>query len=156
VDLAAVGISAVDDKCEHPYLIDSVRLLSANGKDIVEVATGMDLMLEMKYRALTNHPHERISFVFNIYRHDGLYVCGTTTLMDGIPPFPGGQCGRVTVHFPSFPLLSGQYKFRAAINDHGGFVVLAEAKDVCNFSVVDSFNAVGLVNLHREWHVETN
>ena len=32
--------------------------------------------------------------------------------------------------------------------------MLAEAKDVCAFTVVDNFNAVGIVDLEREWRVE--
>lgn len=145
-----------DDGCERPYLIESVRLLTHDSTETVEVETGAELWLEMKYRALTRNPPGRISFVFNMYRHDDLYVCGTTTLMDGIAPFPGSQLGKVRIRFPSIPLLSGEYKFRVAINDHGGFVTLAELNEACKFSVVDNFNAVGLLNLPREWHVETN
>lgn len=151
----AVAITG-DGGCERPYLIESVQLLTSGGVEVDEIETGAELWLEMKYRALTARPPERISFVFNMYRHDGLYVCGSTTLMDGITPFPGSKRGRVRVRFPSLPLLSGEYKFRVAINDHGGFVTLAEAKDACKFSVVDNFNAVGLVDLTREWHIATD
>ncbi|BAL26056.1 ABC transporter ATP-binding protein [Azoarcus sp. KH32C] len=134
-----------------PYLIESVRMSAADGRDVDEVATGDELILTMRYRAITPTPPDRISFVFNLYRHDGFYVCGTTTLMDGMAPHPGTRNGEVSVRFPSFPLLSGRYKWRVAINDHGGFSVLAEAKEVCPFSVVDNFDAVGIVNLAREW-----
>lgn len=143
-----------DDGSERPYLIEFVQLLTHSGEEITDIEIGAEVWLVMKYRALTDRPPERISFVFNMYRHDGLYVCGTTTLMDGIKPFQGSQGGLVRVRFPSLPLLSGEYRFRVAINDHGGFVTLAEAKDACKFSVVDSFNSVGIVNLAREWHVE--
>lgn len=134
-----------------PYVIQSVRLMSNDGNDVDEIVTGDDLVLSMKYRALTDRPPEQISFVFNLYRHDGFYICGTTTLMDGFHPHPGMREGVVTVRFPNFPLLSGRYKWRVAINDHGGFAVLAEAKDVCMFSVADNFNAVGIIDLKREW-----
>jgi ABC-type polysaccharide/polyol phosphate transport system ATPase subunit len=144
------------DQLLFPYLIESVLLMSADGQGVDEISTGEDLLICMKYRALTKSPPERISFVFNLYRHDGFYICGTTTIMDGFSPYPGTQGGQVTVRFPSFPLLSGQYKWRVAINDHGGFSVLAEAKDVCKFSVVDNFNAVGIVNLQREWQINTD
>lgn len=154
--LAPTVLIVADDGCERPYLIESVQLLTIEGVEVAKIETGAELWLEMRYRALTVRPPERISFVFNIYRHDGLYVCGTTTLMDGITPFPGSQRGRVRVRFPSISLLSGEYRFRVAINDHGGFVTLAEAKDACELLVVDNFEAVGLVSLTREWHVETN
>lgn len=155
-NVAPPVISSVtrDDGSERPYLIELVRLLASSGVEITEIETGAELWLEMRYRALTSHPPERISFVFNLYRHDGLYICGATTLMDGITPFLGSKGGRVKVRFLSIPLLSGEYKFRMAINDHGGFVTLAEAKDACKFSVVDNFNSVGLVDLSRAWDVE--
>lgn len=150
------SVIALDDGCERPYLIESVRLLTHESIETVEVETGAELWLEMKYRALTRNPPGHISFVFNMYRHDDLYICGTTTLMDGMAPFPGSRLGKVRIRFPSFPLLSGEYKFRVAINDHGGFVTLAELNEACKFSVVDNFNAVGLIDLPREWHVEAN
>jgi lipopolysaccharide transport system ATP-binding protein len=154
VEMLVEPAPAPNDQILLPFLIESVRLTSAEGEDVEEITTGDDLLLTMKYRALTSVPPERISFVFNLYRHDGFYVCGTTTLMDGMSPHPGSRGGQVTVRFPSFPLLSGRYKWRVAINDHGGFSVLAEAKDVCMFSVVDNFNAVGIVDLKREWQFE--
>lgn len=149
---ASAPVHPTGEQIPFPFLIESVRLAAADGRDVEEITTGNDLLLTMKYRALTSAPPERISFVFNLYRHDGLYVCGTTTLMDGMSPHPGSRGGQVTVSFPSFPLLSGRYKWRVAINDHGGFSVLAEAKDVCEFTVVDNFNAVGIVDLKRDWH----
>ena len=139
---------------QFPYRIDSVRLFAYDGSERQHISTGDDLMLEMTFRALSDPPAGPISFVFNLYRHDDLYICGTTTLMDGIAPQPGFQSGRVKIRFPSLPLLSGRYKWRVAINDHGGFSVLAEAKDVCPFTVIDNFNAVGIVDLRREWSVE--
>jgi ABC-type polysaccharide/polyol phosphate transport system ATPase subunit len=142
------------DQAPFPFLIDSVKLLSPQDSEVDEISTGDEVKLVMTYRSLTARPPENISFVFNLYRHDGLYVCGTTTLMDGLNLYAGTKSGTVIVRFPSLPLLSGRYKWRVAINDHGGFAVLAEAKDVCAFSVVDDFNAVGIVNLNREWIVK--
>lgn len=154
ITLKSARVSPTVDQILFPYLIESVQLRASDGQQVEEIITGDDLFLFIKYRALTKQPPERISFVFNLYRHDGFYVCGTTTLMDGFPAHSGTQGGEITVCFPSFPLLSGRYKWRVAINDHGGFSVLAEAKDVCTFSVVDTFNAVGIVDLRREWHFE--
>jgi hypothetical protein len=71
--------------------------------------------------------------------------------MDGNAPLPIQASGEVAVHFPKFPLLGGQYKFRVAVNDERGFGVLAEARNAWNFKVVDDFTSVGLVNIERNW-----
>lgn len=157
VDSNSLASSQRDDyvsQAPFPFLIDSVRLLSEFGEPIDEVECGSTVALEMHFRALVPHPPKKISFVVNLYRHDGLYIFGTTTIMDGMPSHEDGTSGRVTVTFPSLPLLSGRFKWRVAINDHGGFAVLAEAKEVCAFTMVDNFKAVGLINLAREWDIQ--
>jgi lipopolysaccharide transport system ATP-binding protein len=138
---------------EEFFRIKSVRLENSAGDEIQEVQSGQDIQLRFQYEAVAETFPEKISFVVNFYRHDDFYVCGTTTLMEGLSPFTAGPAGEVVVRFPKFCLLSGQYKWRVAINDHVGLVVHAEAKHVCPFRVVDRFRAVGLVDLPREWQV---
>jgi lipopolysaccharide transport system ATP-binding protein len=139
---------------ESLFRITSVDLLDSNGNPVELVKCGADLRLVMEFEALSDPPPALISFVFNLYRHDDSYMCGTTTLMDDMGPHLSGQRGRVTIDFPNFPLLAGRYKWRMAINDDRGFVVYAEAKDAVVFEVVDDFKAVGMVNLSRRWTVE--
>ncbi len=137
---------------EKLFVIDDVWL-TREGSDerIAEIETGQDLRLNVAFHALSSHVPKKISFVFNLYRHDGLYICGTTTLMEGMLPHDGCANGTYSVKFPAFPLLGGSYKWRVAINDEGGFVVHADATNVCAFQVVDNFEAVGIVSLPREW-----
>ncbi|WZB69641.1 Wzt carbohydrate-binding domain-containing protein [Achromobacter xylosoxidans] len=115
------------------------------------MATGQDICLNASFHALTSRVPDKISFVFNLYRHDGFYICGATTLMEGMPAHDGCAKGVFTIQFRSFPLLGGSYKWRVAINDEGGFIVHADAVDVCAFQVHDNFEAVGIVSLPREW-----
>ena len=133
------------------YRISNVVLLDHLFTPVTEVVCGQDVYLKMSFYATSQTMPDEISFVFNLYRHDDLYICGSTTLMDGIMPYKSGRQGEVTIHFPQFALLGGLYKWRVAINDNGGFIVHAEAKDVCEFRVVDNFESVGIVNLKREW-----
>lgn len=133
------------------YRITDVALIDADGNALTDVECGQDVYLRMRFSATSALIPAKISFVFNLYRHDNFYICGSTTVMDGITPYDGGQSGEVLIKFSKLPLLGGLYKWRVAINDHGGFIVHAEAKDVCVFRVVDDFNAVGLLNLQREW-----
>ncbi|MFF7394929.1 ABC transporter ATP-binding protein [Achromobacter sp. NPDC008082] len=153
--IGASGEAAVPKPGPMPeklYVIDDVWLTDAQGDErISEVATGQDIKLNVSFHALTSHIPDRISFVFNLYRHDGLYICGTTTLMDGMPPHMGCASGTYSVTFPAFPLLGGSYKWRVAINDEGGFVVHADANNACAFHVLDNFEAVGILSLPREW-----
>ncbi len=149
---AAVVVSEVEP--ERLYTIDDVWLTNDAGERIAQVATGDNLNLNVEYRALTSKLPPEISFVFNLYRHDGLYVCGTTTLMDGLAAHESVAVGKFAVHFPKLSLLSGSYKWRVALNDGRGFVVYAEAKDVCQFHVLDNFEAVGVVSLERKWTFE--
>lgn len=134
------------------YRIVDIALLDEHGAGVADVVCGQNVFLRMRFQATSDFIPGQISFVFNLYRHDDFYICGSTTVMDGIPPYKAGRTGEVMIKFPRLPLLGGLYKWRVAINDDGGFIVHAEAKDVCEFRVVDDFNAVGLVNLPREWH----
>lgn len=134
--------------------IKDVQFSGADGQPIDKMKSGDDVYLTMRFRTLAKNYREPISFVFNLYRSDGIYVCGTTTLMEGLGMFDPGSEGTVTVTFPKLPLLAGKYIWRVAINDHGGMLVLAEAKSVCPFRVTDEFKSVGLVHLERTWKIE--
>jgi hypothetical protein len=107
----------------------------------------------MRYLSTLNSI-EKISFVVNLYRHDDLYICGSTTIMDGVKPKTSEAEGEVLIKFPELSLLSGKYKWRVAINDEQGLGILAEAAPVCEFSIKDEFEAVGLINLTREWIID--
>jgi ABC-type polysaccharide/polyol phosphate transport system ATPase subunit len=139
---------------ESYFRITSVQLLDATGTPVEIVHCGADLRLAMEFEGVADPLPPLISFVFNLYRHDDTYMCGTTTLMDDIGPHASGRRGRVIVDFPRFPLLAGRYKWRVAINDDRGFVVHAEAKDAAVFEIVDDFRAVGMVDLPRRWTFE--
>lgn len=139
---------------EQLFRITNVLLVDEQGTQLESVRTGQSIRLLFDFVSLVTPPPEAISFVFNLYRHDGLYVCGTTTIMDGFQPHLGSNQGRVTIDFPNFPLLSGQYKWRVAINDHFGFVTYAEANGICHFRVLDEFKSVGIINLPRQWTFE--
>lgn len=136
---------------EQLFRITQVTLLDESGSPVSLITTGQSIKLTFDFVALADPPPAQISFVFNLYRHDDLYLCGTTTLMDGIDPYVSSKTGSVSVYFSDFSLLSGQYKWRVAINDHIGFITYAEAKNVCSFRVQDDFKAVGMFNLPRAW-----
>jgi len=144
IDVEAIGLGL--------FKISSVELLGSDGQPTSVVRTGETMTLSFRYAALAQHS-PKVTFVVNLYRHDGLYICGTTTLMDAHPPFSAGFGGNVRVTFPTVRLLAGRYIWRVAINDERAFGVFAEANQVCAFDVVDQLEAVGLFNLERAWSV---
>lgn len=141
-----------EDDC-GPYQISSVQLLDEEGIETNSVTTGATVSLSMDVVKRDFHIAVPVSFVFNLYRGDGLYICGTTTLMDGHKPVLVANRARVKVEFPAISLLAGRYFWRVAVNDEHGLSVLAKLEGVCPFIVEDRFSAVGIVNLARAWAI---
>lgn len=126
-------------------------ILISNGvRGCSEIKSLCPIDLEFEYQ-LHGVFDGKISLVVNIYREDGIYIFGTTTRMRGLPEFEPAAQGRVLIHIPSLPLVSGKYKFRVAVNDGRGLNILAEAVPVCHISVSDDFKAVGLVDIQLSW-----
>lgn len=144
IDVEAIGLGL--------FKISSIELLGSDGQPTSAVRAGETMTLSFRYVTLAQQS-PKVTFVVNLYRHDGLYICGTTTLMDAHPPFSVGTGGNVRVTFPAVRLLAGRYIWRVAINDERAFGVFAEANQVCGFEVVDQLEAVGLFNLERAWSV---
>lgn len=134
--------------------ITSVLLMNESGDMIEQVKSGQTISVKFSYRIPDISVLPKVNFVINLYRHDDLYICGTTTKMDGILSSKSKTSGEVIITFPKIRLLAGQYKWRVAINDEEGLGILAEAVPVCPFKVVDSFEAVGLINLERHWCID--
>ncbi|WP_175966861.1 ABC transporter ATP-binding protein [Burkholderia sp. BCC0322] len=133
--------------------ITDVVLTDEFGAHVTQVRSGQTIDIRFRYHATRKQSIPMVSFVVNLYRHDSLYICGTTTIMDGLEPFATEDEGEVIVRFPDLQLLAGRYMWRVAINDERGLGILAEATPVCEFQVVDDFQAVGLVNVPRQWIV---
>jgi ABC-type polysaccharide/polyol phosphate transport system ATPase subunit len=135
------------------FRITDVRLENKDDEAVSEVHSGDDVQIRMRYKSLVENSRHKISFVVNLYRHDELYLCGTTTLMEGMDPFDAVPEGEVLIRFPRLALLAGRYMWRVAIADHRGMYIHAQARHVCPFRVADDFRAAGLVDLPRDWHV---
>lgn len=142
------------ESADQLFKITDVRLTDSEGTVLDTVTTGQSVSVSFDFVALVDTPPEEISFVFNLYRHDELYLCGATTLMDKIPAYRSSSAGTVSIQFTELPLLSGQYKWRVAINDNVGFITYAEAKNSCSFRIEDNFKAVGMLSLPRQWNFQ--
>jgi ABC-type polysaccharide/polyol phosphate transport system ATPase subunit len=138
------------------FRLHGFALQDERGRPVEVARHGSTLRLSFSYEALPcAELPERISFVFNLYTLDGVYVCGSTTLMDRLGPHPAASRGRVTVSFPDLPLLAGTYHWRVAVNDEHGLLVLKDVKGVCPFRVSNAgYRSAGLIHLERDWTVE--
>jgi ABC-type polysaccharide/polyol phosphate transport system ATPase subunit len=141
--------SNVDSKVE----IVDVQLVNEHGQMIQECCSGDSIKLVANIKINDLEYIEKLTFVVNLYRHDDLYICGTTTAMEHILPFNAHNEMKVEVEFPKIPLLAGRYKWRFAVNDENGLGIYTEMVPVCEFKVQDNFEAVGVINLNRNWHV---
>lgn len=134
--------------------IEKVKLCDKNGKYINSIASGdkVKLSFDYVYEGQDSEINE-VTFVFNLYRKDGIYVCGTTTAMRGLDAFPVSNKATVTIEFPALKLLAGIYNWRVAVNDQDGIQIINEALPVCEFSVIDNFDAVGIYDIDHTWSV---
>jgi len=145
--------SSIDDEnaAPPPFEIVSVEMAADGMPSPIQIESGARVEFTVRYRALRKDYPRLGSFVFNLKRHDDLYVCGATTLMEKLPPSELHEFGEFRLTFPQLNLLAGRYKIRFAINDTFGWGVFAERADACVFQVKDNYASHGLVDLPREW-----
>ncbi len=149
------GQASSDDAANSAIRLYGFELEDHAGQSVQVAPHGSTLFLRFAFEVL--QPKEvpsSITFVFNLYSIDGVYVCGATTLMDAVGAFPAGPAGEVEVTFHDIPLLTGAYFWRVAVNDAQGLLVLSEKKGICPFRVTSSdYRSAGLVHLSRSWNV---
>jgi len=137
---------------EFSIKVIDVKLLDSNDFEQSVFHTNDKLKIQFEYEIIGSY-EEKLTFVVNLYRHDDLYICGATSLMDNYKPFQAKSSGIVTVGFDDLCVLSGFYKWRVAINDETGLGIFSEAVPVCEMKVIDSTQSVGIIHMKREWEV---
>jgi hypothetical protein len=145
--------SNIDGNAGFAIVIKNPTLITGNVRHATEINSCDPACIEFDYEIHGTYS-DTISFVVNLYREDDTYVFGTTTRMQGLAEFSPESEARVSIYFPSLPLVSGKYKWRVAVNDGRGMSILAEAVPVCHFSVNDDFRAVGIVDIPHTWSRE--
>lgn len=144
----------IEPKTNKLVDITNPLLLDADNFSINEITTGDSVTLQFDYICSDINLVGELCFVFNLYRKDNVYVCGTTTEMQNANIRKNVATGRVRVTFPSLELLSGIYNWRVAVNDSDGIQIISELMPVCEFSVKDTFNTVGLYDIKHTWSLE--
>ncbi len=151
----------VKNSISNPAINNTIKLvelfspnLYVNGVETKMINSGDSVILKFNYKCKDPSLVKNLCFVFNLYRKDNVYICGTTTHMQKMNPFSAKFNGVVSVNFPSLKLLSGIYNWRVAVNDGDGIQIIDELLPVCEFSVRDSFEAVGIYDIEHKWSVE--
>ncbi len=134
------------------FSITSVEVLGPTGEPAEKLKTGQNARVRFTYKTLRGGA-DKVTFVMSLYRHDMFYICGTTTLMDKLPPFVPGNGGTVEIELPNLKLLAGTYVFRVAIDDDRAFGIYVE-QFTKPIQVVDTMEAVGLIDIERRWTVK--
>jgi lipopolysaccharide transport system ATP-binding protein len=137
---------------ETPFFeITSIDVTADGRTSPKEIESNARVEFTVHYRALRDDYPRHGVFVFNLKRHDDLYVCGATTLMEKDPPRDLKRQGSFTLIFPSLNILAGRYKIRFAINDEYGISILGERRDAYLFQIKDKYMSDGLIDLQRAW-----
>jgi len=133
------------------FSIKNVRLFNSKGIESQQFNSGESVTIKFVYDLKGTYDDE-ISFVVNLYRNDQTYIFGTTSIMDGMATIkPNNKMNDIEIVFPNMPVLAGKYIIRLAINDSSGLGIICEANPAITFKVTDELEAVGVINLEREW-----
>ena len=154
---AAFGDAPASQSDESEFFVRISNVVveaEGDGGTTHEIQSNTAMSLVFSYEISGKLPGDGLTFVVNLYRHDGLYVFGATSKMQGSATFPAGRQCRVKVTFPSLPLVNGTYHWRVAVNDADGMGIFAEAIPVCEIRVKDDFRAVGVVEIAHTWSQE--
>jgi ABC-type polysaccharide/polyol phosphate transport system ATPase subunit len=149
-EVETASASQVASADRFSFSIMNVEIKSSEGGATTNFETGDTVHICADCNLLGTYSGG-ISLVANIYGPEGVYVWGTTTLMGGIAAQAAQSLGKIELIIKDLPLLSGKYVLRLAINDDTGLCIFYEANPAAEFTVIDNFQSVGLIDLQHEW-----
>lgn len=131
----------------------SLRMFDHVGREIEDIQFGQKVVLKVGYVVADTSIEEPLLGVA-IRRIDNEYVCGLNTKLDNVPiPWKKGY-NEITLTYPSFNLVGGEYYFDVGIFDKTGIVNLDYKARIKTFFVKMDYIAEGIVVLHHEWSVK--
>ncbi len=133
--------------------IDSVRILDDTGRERAVLRTGEGLLVAVTFR--TTEPVDDPIFGVAIHRDDGVYVYGPNTGFDHV--LKGRYHGIYTfyLHYPSIPLLHGNYRVSAAVFDAGHVHAYVWHNELYAFRVEQDIEDHGIVAIPHAWGIVT-
>lgn len=147
------AMEALDAEGIDMVQIHSLRMFDTLGREIHEIQHGQRVTLRVGYLVGDDTIPDPLLGVA-IRRIDNEYICGLNTKLDHVRiPWKKGY-NEVTLTYPSFNLIGGEYYFDVGIFDQTGIVNLDYSARIKNFFVKMDYIAEGIVVLHHEWSVK--
>lgn len=133
--------------------IYNLRMYNSKGQEIDDIQYGEKIVLRVGYVVSDDTIPDPLLGVA-IRRIDNEYICGLNTKLDNMTiPWKKGY-NEVTLTYPSFNLVGGEYYFDVGIFDKTGIVNLDYKARIKNYFVKMDYIAEGIVVLHHEWSVK--
>jgi hypothetical protein len=130
-----------------------LRMFDHVGREIEDIQFGQKVVLKVGY-VVSDTTIENPLLGVAIRRIDNEYVCGINTKLDNVTiPWELGY-NEVTLTYPHFNLVGGEYYFDVGIFDKTGIVNLDYKARIKNFFVKMDYIAEGIVVLDHEWSVK--
>lgn len=130
-----------------------LRMFDHVGREIDDIQFGQKVVLKVGY-VVSDTTVENPLLGVAIRRIDNEYICGINTKLDNMPiPWELGY-NEVTLTYPHFNLVGGEYYFDVGIFDKTGIVNLDYKARIKNFFVKMDYIAEGIVVLDHEWSVK--
>lgn len=130
-----------------------LRMFDHVGREMDDIQFGQKVVLKVGY-VVSDTTVENPLLGVAIRRIDNEYICGINTKLDNMPiPWELGY-NEVTLTYPHFNLVGGEYYFDVGIFDKTGIVNLDYKARIKNFFVKMDYIAEGIVVLDHEWSVK--
>lgn len=147
---SSTPIAPVHDPTIFPW-IENVRLTKGNGVDACEqFMMGDDLAVTVSFQV--PEPPTSVHIGIGIDRNDGVQCFATGTHAATVTP--PTESGRVRLHVPRLPLMSGEYALTVFLLDQHGLHVYDRKLREYKFRVMHKGRALGLCYLDHWWEVE--
>jgi len=133
--------------------IHQLHMFNAAGREIEEIQHGEKVVLKVSYLVGDETLKNPVLGVA-IRRIDNEYICGLNTKLDNMSiPWKKGY-NEVTLTYPQFNLIGGEYYFDVGIFDQTGIVNLDYRTRIKSYFVKMDYIAEGIVVLNHEWSVK--
>lgn len=130
-----------------------LRMYDSVGREINEIHFGQKVVLKVGY-VVGDDTIQNPLLGVAIRRIDNEYICGLNTKLDNVTiPWKKGY-NEVTLTYPNFNLVGGEYYFDVGIFDQTGIVNLDYKARIKNFFVKMDYIAEGVLVLDHEWSVK--
>lgn len=153
---AGIKISSHSSESDHyerkdqVAWIEQLELINESGHAMETVKTGNEVIVRMRIRTADHVQKCEGHIGIGVKRNDDVMMFGTTSKMDGLPPFCFRDKQVLSVRFSFFSLLSGQYHFLVALSDEHALHPY-DVQTTKNFAVMDPIGELGIVRLKHDW-----